>query len=253
MKKTTVLILTGLLALASGCYTPKHSNVLIFATNTKFGVDISYDPKTQEPSFVVGFRRQEGVWLPLLANYGPNGLEPGPLTITNTTAAGKVDVTQIAPQMLYQGSGGNNRDTYSVLATFRGSAAAQGSGTNGASTAIAQYFATGLAARELASQGGAALVSTKAATPNEQAVAQLMNAINSPDNDKLRAQFDQLRGKALDKTKAKNMDGTPFQGTTSDYANYLANQIQPGSTWAVIRAYGGDNLQKLNQQLQQAE
>jgi len=248
MKKIILILTAGLLAFASGCHTPQHSNVLIFATNTKFGVDISYDPKTTEPSFVVGFRRQEGVWMPLLANYGPDGLEPGPMTVTNTTD-GKFE--KIPTQMLYRGNDAKNYDTYSVLATFKGSAGA--SGTNGASTAIAQYFATGLAARELAEVGGAALVSTKASPPDAQAITTLKNAINNPDNDKLRAQFDQLLTKSLDKAKAKNRDGSPFQGTTSDYANYLASQIQSGSTWAVIRAYGGDNLQKLIQQLQQAE
>lgn len=247
MKKTTLLALTGLLALAGGCYTPQHSNVLIFATNTKFGVDISYDPKTQEPSFVVGYRRQEGVWMPLLANYGPEGLTPGPLMITNTLN-GKSD--EIAPQMFYRGNDGVNYDTYSVLATFKGSAGSQGAG---ASTGIAQYFATGLAARELAQEGGAALVSTKAPPPDKQAVTTLMSAINNPDNEKLRAQFDELRAKPLDKSKAKKADGTSFDGTTSDFANYWADQIQPGSTWAGIRAYGGSNLQKLIQSLQQAE
>jgi hypothetical protein len=254
MKRTKLIITVGLLTLVTGCYTPKHSNVLIFATNTKFGVDISYDPKTQEPSFVVGFRRQEGVWMPLLANFGPDGLEPGPLTVTNNVG-GQADVQQIAPHMLYRGNQGNDRDTYSVLATFRGSAAGQTSGTNGggASSSIAQYFATGLAARELAQRGGAALVSTKAPPPDVEAVSKLMSAINNPDNQKLRDQFDQLLAKPLDKTKAKNADGSPFAGTTSDYANFLAGQIQPGSTWAAIRAYAGDNLQKLIQQLQQVE
>lgn len=183
MKKNHSIIIAAMLVLVSGCYTPKHSNVLIFATNTKLGVDLSYDPKTQEPSLVVGFRRQEGVWMPLLANYGPDGLEPGPLTIKNNDGggAGAAAETQVWPHMLYQGNDDKKeRDTYSVLATFKGKGAASTSGSNslGASGAIAQFFATGLAARELAQVGGAALVSTKAPTPGQTAQTNLY----APDN-----------------------------------------------------------------------
>lgn len=179
MKKKFHIIIAAMLMLVGGCYTPKHSNVLIFATNTKLGVDLSYDPKTQEPSLVVGFRRQEGVWMPLLANFGPDGLEPGPLTIKD--GGGAAADAQVWPHMLYQGNDDKReKDTYSVLATFKGKGAASTSGSNslGASGAIAQFFATGLAARELAQVGGAALVSTKAPTPGQAAQTNLY----APDN-----------------------------------------------------------------------
>jgi len=72
-------------------------------------------------------------------------------------------------------NGPNAHDTYSVLATLSGQA------TSSASTAdtgvqsggaIAQYFATGFAARLLAERGGAALVNTGVSAGEQKAAAQ---------------------------------------------------------------------------------
>lgn len=57
-------------------------------------------------------------------------------------------------------SGSDARDTYSVLATFSGQAAGAASSPQ-ASATIAQYFATGIAARLLAQYGGAAVVNSQ--------------------------------------------------------------------------------------------
>ena len=51
----------------SGCSTPDHTNTLIFGTNTKVGLDVSCET-TGVPSISVGYKRQEAVWMPLLAN-----------------------------------------------------------------------------------------------------------------------------------------------------------------------------------------
>ncbi|MBI1920126.1 MAG: hypothetical protein HYS23_03490 [Geobacter sp.] len=59
----------------------------------------------------------------------------------------------------YVGNAGGDRDTYSVLASF---GADIKNGSEGAGVGIAQYFATGLAARELAKKGGAELVTLQA-------------------------------------------------------------------------------------------
>ena len=67
--------------------------------------------------------------MPLLTNDGEDGTKP------STSAK------------LYQGEDGAEKDAYSVLATFRGSFAAKGSDGPEASGGVAQYFATGLAAR----------------------------------------------------------------------------------------------------------
>jgi len=190
----------AVMVLATGCSTPKHSNALIFATNTKFGIDISYDQKTQEPNLVVGYKRQEGVWMPLLANLGPDGLTPGvtearrsPKKPPGTLASDKVAVTTASTTERVQpasmpvigangpdeapvgtlfvgleeknGATKPNVDTYSVLASFGAKFSAKGASTSGAEAggALAQYFATGLAARELAREGGSRLVSVQPA------------------------------------------------------------------------------------------
>jgi hypothetical protein len=219
MKKNRLILIAGLLAFTSGCNTPKHSNVLIFATNTKVAFDISYDPKIQQPNITLGFSRQEGVWMPLLANYGPDGLEPGPLTITTTPPP--AIVSQIAPP-LYQGNEGNDRDTYSVIATFKGRGAAKGSGTSGteASGSIAQFFATGLAARELARQGGAALVSTKSPPPDDgQTVAKyILDPNYQPIIDKLNV----LRKKKLTSEQTIGAKTYTTGSSAAIYADALA-------------------------------
>jgi hypothetical protein len=63
-------IVASLLALGvlGGCQsTPEHTNTLIFGTNTKFALDVSQDP-TGVVGVTLGYKRQEAVWMPLLAN-----------------------------------------------------------------------------------------------------------------------------------------------------------------------------------------
>jgi len=136
-----------ILFLLFGCATPKHSNTLIFGTNTKFALDVSADT-SGSPSVTVGYKRQEAVWMPLLANKDKEG-EPASCTEDNC---------------LYKGEAGNNADTYSVLASFGAKFSGTGdtSGAN-AEGGLAQYFATGLAARILAEKGGARLVAVQPA------------------------------------------------------------------------------------------
>jgi hypothetical protein len=227
IKTPTLIILAGLLALASGCHTPKHSNALIFATNTKVAFDISYDSKMQQPNITLGFTRQEGVWMPLLANRGPDGLEPAQpngICETNKNVA--------RPDDLYQGSDGTNADTYSVLATFKGSGAAKASGTTEMSGSIAQFFATGLAARILAEQGGAALVSTKAPTPGqtlstnvfssaqEKSSADIFEQYQAITNSAIKAEWDGIITNVTSYTSITNLvkQGTPADWNSVDTA-----------------------------------
>jgi hypothetical protein len=133
---------TALLALA-GCSTPKHTDLLVFGTNTSLGVSIKGDA-TSTAGVDIGYRRQEVVLMPLYVN-GAQSKTPPP-------AAAPLGDTK------YQGIDTEARkDTYSVLASF--GAKASGSGSGGAGVSIAQYFATGIAARTLALAGGA-LVTT---------------------------------------------------------------------------------------------
>lgn len=148
--------------LLSGCTsTPRHTNVLMFGTNTKLALDVSQDPATGM-GVSLGYKRQEAVWMPLLPNVGENYL---PASCETAEPKG--------PCPKYVGNHGNDYDTYSVLASFgfdvSGSGTAPG-GVNGGGK-VAQFFATGLAARTLAQTGGAALVN-----PNEMPLTPLQRA-----------------------------------------------------------------------------
>ena len=148
---TAVLVATVLLGACQQM--PRHSNTVFFGTNTSFGLNVGTDA-TSTPSIAVGYKRQEAVVMPLLANEEGNNPPDGamkPVPCPN-------DVTPC----LFRGTDGEDvTDTYSVLASF-GAQFSGETGTGGAKAAggLAQYFATGLAARELAKVGGAALVAT---------------------------------------------------------------------------------------------
>ena len=70
--RTISALVLSVVIIISACSTPHHTNTLIFATNTKFAIDIAADP-TGNPSLTVGYKRQEAVWMPLLANQDNNG------------------------------------------------------------------------------------------------------------------------------------------------------------------------------------
>jgi hypothetical protein len=159
----------------SGCAFTPHNNVMVFATSTKTAVDVSQEP-TGTLSATIGYKRLEAVWMPLLANQ----TVPGDQKAGSVAPARCPDSTDKGDNKrcpLFQGNEGGNYDTYSVLGTFSG----QASGVAGGATPgveargqIAQFFATGLAARALASPGGnAALFNTSASVdPKAVAVAQ---------------------------------------------------------------------------------
>jgi hypothetical protein len=142
----------GLLVFVSGCMV-SHSDTLVFGTNTKLAVDLSLNSTTNVPSLTVGYTRQEGVWMPLYVNARDSRFS------NSSSSSVFKNFTSNMSGLKYAGNQGGDRDTYSVLASF-GADIKNGSG--GAGVGIAQYFATGIAARELANQGGAKLVSLQA-------------------------------------------------------------------------------------------
>lgn len=162
------IIITSIAAVAlSGCTsTLRHTNLLVFGTNTTGGLEVGTNTN-QIPRILFGYTRQELVLMPLLANTRaadnaggnrliPCGLEP--------VTAGQ-DRPQVVPEgckfVGRAGGADGNTDTYSVLASFGASVHADGkSGGATAGGKVAQYFATGLAARALAENGGAAVIAT---------------------------------------------------------------------------------------------
>lgn len=183
-----------LLPVLFGCTaTPKHTNVLIFGTNTKVALDVSQDA-TASVGVTLGYKRQEAVWMPLLPNQATtteDGLKPS----TCTTAD--------CPK--FEGVDGAQRDTYSVLASF-GSKLGGGIDSEGKKAQvtgeIAQYFATGLAARMLAQNGGAGLVNTNgnvALTAAQQ--AEIADKVKVMDNE-----FNELLIELMDSKDPKKVN-----------------------------------------------
>lgn len=160
----TALLLS--LPLLAACGTPQHSNTLIFATDTKVALDVSASPTNAGvPEITLGYKRVEAVWMPLLANTkgGSGDRMPGPCEADEGGCkfVGKA-----------HDNGNPEEDTYSVLASFGSKFGGEGSaGSAKGTVAIAQYFATGIAAQKLAEKGGAALVNTNASAASDAEAA----------------------------------------------------------------------------------
>lgn len=161
-------VLISVVVLA-GCVTPQHTNTLIFGTSTKFALDVSQDP-TGVVGVTLGYKRQEAVWMPLLANVQAGEKAVPPAECADSKSSEVVDKNGGKATTNFSGckfsgkagKGGPNgegaEDTYSVLATFSGEAKgvagpAADKPSASAGGSLAQFFATGLAARLLAEQG----------------------------------------------------------------------------------------------------
>lgn len=212
----------GLMACAavfalSGCIMGNpHNDVLVFGTTTKVALDVSAPVQNGAlPEFTLGYKRNEGVWMPLKPNGAPdpaanadrNKLAQQLTTCTQTLAqdfdrevARAVCIADIVPKDKYvsysagidpsKGGSEAELDTYSVFASFGGRG---GLGFNSSSGQLAQFFATGIAAQRLGAnpQLAAALNADGATAVVKQAEA-----------DKAKAELD----KALVLTQAAETD-----------------------------------------------
>jgi hypothetical protein len=147
----------------------RHSNMMIFGTNTVVGVRAGVNASSV-PEVAVGFTRQEAVILPLVANTGSSHSKDGSEHLLTPCDMSK---PLLAPR-----SGDDTRpfrvhpcslvavndkaqDSYSVLSSFGGNFdATSETGKPAAKAGVSQYFATGMAAQLLALKGGAASVAT---------------------------------------------------------------------------------------------
>lgn len=156
-RRSGFLLMTAVVVLASGCSVP-HRDVLLFGTDTSLGVNVGADPAAAQVTNVsIGYKRREAVYMPLVVNG----------TDSKFTNDGK--------NMKYAGraegepAGEGGKDTYSVFASFGGSARAA---TAQGGAQVAQFFATGIAAQRLAkSDRVTELVSTSAPQATEEAAA----------------------------------------------------------------------------------
>lgn len=171
--------------LTCGCVQmTRHSNTVVFGTNTSVGLRVG-SSAASVPELQVGYARQEAVVMPVVANTGDTTSVDGRTNLLvpcNLTTPVKVEGAAFAvhPCSLVAVNG-KALDSYSVLASF--GANFDGSANTsevGAKGGLAQYFATGMAAQLLALNGGAAVVAVgkaaeKAAetAPTDQAVKSL--------------------------------------------------------------------------------
>jgi hypothetical protein len=235
-------VLGGLLLAA--CSTPKHTNLLIFGTDTKIALDVSASPTTGSPNITVGYRREELALVPLVSNSPSDASFGNGVAVTPTTNGVQAGGEQKPAQCIGGGcmlvasgvSGGGvpiGPDTYSTLASF---GANFDSGTNnGGATAkggIASYFATGIAAQLLAAKGGAALVSSQQPDADPAAVAQEI-----------------VKLKAAQTTAAEKLVGEISTGGNIDkdkYANFLVKCTLPKG---FKEKHSNDNLDQITKYL----
>lgn len=140
-----------------GCVqSTRHSNTMLFGTNTHFGIRAGTSAASV-PEVNIGYARQEAVIMPLVANSQDNGHHQKPCDITQPITTGGAPFA-VHPCLLV-GVNGKSQDSYSVLASFGaefdGQARPDGTHAKGG---LAQFFATGVAAQMLALKGGAAVV-----------------------------------------------------------------------------------------------
>ena len=159
--RIALFALTGVLSagVLSGCVQmTRHSNTLVFGTNTSFGIRVGQDA-TASPGITVGYSRQEAVVMPLVVNTDDDGKTQKPCPKPNVPR-GTSPVLDASCVLIGKQSA-DVSDSYSVMASFGAKFGASGNPSNpGTQGEIAQYFATGLAARTLAARAGAAAVST---------------------------------------------------------------------------------------------
>ena len=171
----------GVIILSSCTQMTKHSNTLVFGTDSVIGAKVGQDAN-QLPTIDLGYTRREVALVPLLANtkVGSDGdLEPCPAT---STSVGTNVTINMQDCHFRATNGGVDQDSYSTLASF--GAEVKGSGSE-ASMAIAQFFATGVAAQQLALSGGANLVqvssSEDVAKENASAAARAQSLVRGEE------------------------------------------------------------------------
>lgn len=235
-----VVVVASLLGCTS---TPQHTNVLVFGTNTKVALDVSQDA-TSGVGVTLGYKRQEAVWMPLLPNQASSSAS-GDLVPSPCTSSGN------CPK--FEGiDNANQKDTYSVLASF-GSKLGGGVDSEGRKAEvtgeIAQYFATGLAARLLAQHGGASLVNTNGnatlSATEKAAIADKHSIIRNELEELLIDLADEADPKKINSVRRATALGKP---PGKDIPDARQKRIKAAKTMAelrtVITAYPHDSVAK---------
>lgn len=122
---------------------------LIFSTHTTLGLEIAVSPaETSSPAkILIGYKRTEGVINPV---YHSKGITPAKKEETTQDSAGKKTITT------ENGAARYRPEAYSVIAKIHGEVGAKAADTAEGTMSVAQWFATGQAAKILAGQPGIA-------------------------------------------------------------------------------------------------
>lgn len=144
----TVMRMGLLAATALATAACAHNDVLVFGTSTTIGLNIESVSAEGAPSIVLGYEREEAVWMPLVLNGADSRLSLCAGDGQGNCASGSVPVSQAMYRSeITERNGRVTRDTYSVFASlgarFSGNADQNGVGAGGG---LAQFFATGNAA-----------------------------------------------------------------------------------------------------------
>lgn len=240
------LLACAVLPLLGGCMqATRHSNTMVFGTNTTVGVKVGRDVN-QMPNVMIAYDRQEAVIMPLLANTGEKGSRWNMLSpcsveeqttksstnsdgVTTALTKGGTDTINFGAQNSAQvhpckfvgvravSGGVFVQDSYSVLASFGAKLKGNATG-NEAAAGLAQYFATGVAAQLLAASGGAAVVSVSDAaersaesTTSSNAAAAVLGAQTYPPGTGKRADEARtsLRARIAGLTDAETQQAMP--------------------------------------------
>lgn len=165
----------------TGCVqATRHSNTMVFGTNTSFGIRAGQSAASV-PEVNIGYSRQEAVIMPLVANNADNGKVQSPCDPSKAVEVKGGAPFAVHPCLLV-GTNDKAQDSYSVLASFGGKFGANADETGAKTEAgVAQYFATGIAAQLLAFQGGASLVAggeaAKKAAETKSSDADIVSAL----------------------------------------------------------------------------
>lgn len=211
------IIAITLIGGAAACTTPHHSNALIFGTNTNFGITVAQDA-TATPNIVVGYRRQEAVFMPLVATarYDTDGT-PTPCTITPAGTQFPAGTEAVIPPCLLVGRNGDALDAYSVLASFGAQFSASSTNPQ-AGGGLAQFFATGLAAQALAIRGGSSLVAVSSAAGRAAAADNSEGLAALYGSPAVRTRAAELRGV----TRNARVSARGYLDTVMDEADFAA-------------------------------
>jgi len=146
-----LLLVLGSLGLV-GCENSLLDRSLIFSTHTTLGVEVSASPaESGEPlKLIIGYKRTEGVMNPVYHSMGIETADEEETTVLNTGHSETKTIAAKGRRPRYR------EEAYSVIAKFSGDAGTSAKGAAEGKISVAQWFATGEAAKTLANQPGIA-------------------------------------------------------------------------------------------------